>query len=165
MKSWFTNWVLGCLVVLLAIPASAADKEAKEKKKDALPGPLATVQSKVAELELKEEQKEKIKTILQDAKAKFTAAVEKMGGNLTKEQQKTLHDAMKQAKADGKKGAELKAAVADAVKLTDEQQKAKEEGSKELKELTTQLKKSLGEVLSAEQMEKLGLEGKKKKDK
>ncbi len=100
MKSWFMNWVLGCLVVSLALPAFAADKE---KKKDALPGPLAMVQSKVAELELKDEQKEKIKTILHDAKEKFAAAAEKMSGSLTKEQHKAMQEAMKQPRPMAKK--------------------------------------------------------------
>jgi hypothetical protein len=164
MKSWAIHCVVGALMCVQALPLAAAAKEAKEKKKHALPGQLGAIQSKVAGLDLKEEQQEKIKSILDKHKEKFAAASKKMSGNLTEEQQKTMHDAMKQAKADGKKGAELKAAVAEAVKLSDEQQKAKEEGSKELKEITAHLKKALEEVLSAEQIEKLGLAGKKKKE-
>jgi hypothetical protein len=153
------------LSVMICGYASAEDKPGKKKKGDALPPLLAQVQESVSTLELKEEDKTKIKTIIDEFKPKFVEQQKKMEGNLTDEQKKASKEAMEKAKADGKKGKDLKLAVEESVKLTDEQKQAKTEAAKAGKELTTELKKSLSAVLNEEQMTKINLGGPKKKDK
>jgi hypothetical protein len=164
MKSWTLKLLASYLALCLFLPLMAEDEPKKGKKKDALPPQLAGVQAKLADLDLNDDQKKKVEATLAEFAKKYADAAKRATGNLTDEQKNAVRDAMKQAKADGKKGPELKAAAENAVKLDDEQKKARDEGAAELKKLGNDLRASLGEILSAEQLDKLGLKGKKKKE-
>ena len=90
-------------------------------------------------LNLTDEQKAKVKELRKEYGPKFKAAADSI---LTADQQKARADAVKAAKAEGKKGQEVGKAAMEAVKLTDDQ-KAK------LKEVMKPLHKEVHEKLMA----------------
>jgi hypothetical protein len=145
------------LVAVLSAPLAAADKkkEKGEKQGRAAGAALAFL----AKLDLSAEQQEKIEKIRAEYGPKLAEANKKVG--LTKEQRTARAEAAKQAKADGKKGKEIAAAVAEAVKLTGEQQEALEGVQK----LGGQLREAVMNVLTEEQRAKVApRKGKKKKE-
>jgi len=103
-------------------PAGKREKGANKGKR----GPGAQLANaaikRLAKADLTAEQKSKIQALAATHGAKM-AEVRKAAG-LTKEQQTARQEAMKKARADGKKGKELRDAVTAAVKMTDEQQAA-----------------------------------------
>jgi hypothetical protein len=88
---------------------------------------------------------------------------------MTAEVRKAKKEAADKAKAEGKKGKEAKAAVDAAGNLGDDAKAKLEAAQKELATLAAGFQKAVGEVLTAEQKTKAGLDapakGKKKKDK
>ena len=112
------------LIAAVASPLMAAPEKAKKEKK----APKATCPSAkiVKNVKLTDAQKAEIKKIT--AKHKGALKVTKVG--FTAEQRKARAEAVKKAKADGKKGKDLKAAADAAAKITDEQKKAAKEASK-----------------------------------
>jgi len=147
--------VLG-LVLLFCCSLIAEEKAEKKAAKGKAAGPVAAIEKQIASLELGPDQKEKVDKILGDYKAKFA---QNKSAALTAEQKKAQKDAQEKAKADGKKGKEARAEVETALKLTDEQKKARAANQ----ELQASLKKELSAVLNAEQLEKAGLQARKKK--
>lgn len=151
------------VTVSLCLPVLGADKaEKKARKRAAQRGPITKVEKQVAELDLSEEQKQKVSAVLDTYRKKF-ADVEDPAAKLTKEQRQAKKEATENAKAQGKKGKELRQEVEAAANLTDEQKKAQQQTAARSKELQTALKKDLASVLNPEQIAKLGLETKKKK--
>jgi hypothetical protein len=160
LSTWFRPFVI-LAICLTAVPAFSAD-EKKGKKGEQQWGPLTQTIAKIDGFNLADDVKTKVSAIVEEFKPKFAEAVKKTEGNLSEEQKKAVHDALKQAKQDGKKGKDLKQIIDDAAKLSDEQKKAKEEGLKSLGKLSHDLKKALTGVLTAEQVGELALDGKKK---
>jgi len=163
MKSLSLKLMALGVIAVLAWPALAEDKAEKRAARKAGAGPIAKIEEQVATLDLNDEQKKKVSDILANYKKKFADAQISAKGQLTKEQKQAQREATAKAKADGKKRKELQAEVDAAVKLTDEQKKARDEAAAKTKELQASLKKDLTAVLSAEQIEKLGLETRKRK--
>ena len=81
---------------------------------------------------------------------------------IRKKDSSARQEALKAGKAAGKKGKELQAEVAAAMKMTDEQQKKHDEGTKELKELSGKIREQISGFLTAEQKELLKAKKKKK---
>jgi hypothetical protein len=78
---------------------------------------------------------------------------------LTPEQRTAQREARAKAQADGKKGKEMQAAIAEAMKLTDEQK----ESRAKLRKLQADVRKQVIAVLSPEQIEKAGLKVERKR--
>jgi hypothetical protein len=153
------------LVALVGV-AFAQDAKKKDKKGGKRADPTTAIKAKLETLDLGPDQKEKIEKIFADQGAKVKAAAEKVAASLTDEQRKARAEAQKAAKSAGKKGKEAQDEVTAAMKLTDEQKKAYDEATKAQQEANQALNKAISEVLTAEQREKAGLGGgKKKKDK
>ncbi len=140
-------------------PAAEAKKGAKKdgakkgaKKEGAKKGRrnpgaqlAAGVMKRLAKVNLTEEQTAKIKKLAEAHGAKMAEARKAAG--LTKEQQQARQEAMKAAKADGKKGKELRDAVAAATKMSEEQKAAMAKAGAMQKEFMT----AVQEVLTDEQ--------------
>lgn len=155
--------LLGLGLAILVMPLLAEDAKPKKKKgagKKQTVRPVAAMEKQLAALDLSDDQKKKTDEILAKYNEKFAAV---QGKNpLSKEQRQARKEAMDKAKAEGKKGPELKAAVDAAVILTAEQEEAQQKAQAATKELQASLKKDVSEVLTAEQAAKLSSKGKGK---
>ena len=107
---------------------------------------------------LTEDQKTKLAVLEKEYEPRFKDAYAKEDV-LTPEQKKARDDAQKAAKAAGKKGQDLKAAVADAVKLTDDQKKQGEEARNQRTALEKEMHKKVVDLLTPEQKCRLPLQG------
>ncbi len=123
----------------------ADDQPAPKQHHHAMVGPWDMLKG----LNLTDDQKAKVKALRKEYGPKFHAAADSV---LTDEQKTARADAIKAAKAEGKKGAEAHKAVANAVKLTDDQKcKIKEA----MKPLNKEVKDKLMAILTQEQKYKL----------
>ena len=100
-------------------------------------------------LSLSDDQKAKLKALKEEYKPKFKAAADSI---LTADQQKARDEAVKAAKAEGKKGPEVWKAARHAVKLTDEQKAKFHEA---MKPLHKELHEKVMALLTTEQKEQL----------
>lgn len=150
------------LAVLMAAPLFAAEDGAKKKKdKDKGNNAVAKAFELPTTITLSEEQNTKLAEVKKELEPKLAAVAKKRNDLLTAEQKTARTEAMKAAKAAGKKGKEAQADIAAAVKLTDEQKKKQAEIDKEFNEVTGQIKEKISAFLTADQ--KLLLKDKKKK--
>lgn len=155
MKSVVRTLLTLALAVVIASPLLAA--EGKRGKKAPAQDPAAFLLKSLEKAELTPEQVTKIKELVKAWADKIKAADDKVG--LTPEQKKARQEAMAKAKADGKTGKEAKAAVDEAMKLTDEQKAAQ----KAADEVRASMRKEAMALLTAEQKAKAGIkEGKRK---
>jgi len=158
MKTAAKTFVLLLLVALTAAPLSAEDK--KKGKKKGQGNRLETqILKRFSKAELSEEQTTKIKALIAQHGPKIAAAAKK--GAISKEQKQARTEAIKKAKADGKKGKALRAAGDAAAGLTAEQKAA----AKEAATSRAALLKAAVALLSAEQKAKAGIKEKKSKKK
>jgi Spy/CpxP family protein refolding chaperone len=138
---------LAAALTILGKPAVADEKACPASKPEH--HPAAMPWDILKGLDLTDEQKAKLKELHKEFGPKFKAAADSI---LTDEQKKARDDAVKEAKAAGKKGPEVWKAAMQAEKLTDEQ-KAK------LHEVMTPLHKQFHEklmaLLTTEQREQL----------
>jgi len=151
-------------LIALVVVAFGAQNEKKEKKGKG-GDPAAAIKKQLEGIELTTEQKEKLDKIYAEQGPKLKAAQEKVAASLTDEQRKARTEAQKAAKAAGTKGKQAEEEVLAAMKLTDEQKKAYEEATKGVRQAQVAFRSAVSEVLTAEQREKAGFGGKKKKDK
>jgi len=100
-------------------------------------------------LNLTDDQKAKVKELHKEYGPKYHAAADSV---LTDEQKTARADAIKAAKADGKKGPEVRKAAMQAVKLTDEQKAKMKEA---VKPLNKEIKDKLLAILTPEQKDQL----------
>ena len=140
MKSRVIRVVALLLVAAVASPLMAAPNKDKKKKGKAAKCPSSKI---VKGVKLTDEQKEKIKKITAEHKGALKGT--KVG--FTAEQRKARAEAIKKAKAEGKKGKDLKAAADAAAKLTDEQKAAAKKAASSAKEYRV----AILAVLTAEQ--------------
>jgi Spy/CpxP family protein refolding chaperone len=111
-----------------------------------------TVHYQVLEkLGLSSEQKIKLAAIDKVYSSKFAALAEKANEILTAEQKKARDEAVKAAKAAGKKGKELREAAKAALKLTDAQKPKMAEVRKDMAALRKNLRETIATVLTSEQ--------------
>jgi Spy/CpxP family protein refolding chaperone len=152
--------VLAMVVVLLVATAVMA-AEGEKAKADKL-HPLASAMVRIEkfhnaleQLDLSAEQKEKLKTIHDEFGPKMKAVFEKAHEVLSEDQRKAAEEAMKTAKAAGKKGRAVFEAVEAAVKPTDEQKEKLAKFVPEVLAVHKEAAKAAMGVLTPEQQSKL----------
>ena len=135
-------------------PAVAADKK-KKKAPTAIKVPES--------IELTADQKTKVDALNKEFGPKLAECRKKAASIITADQKKAKADAMKKAKADGKKGKELRAAVNAALAITADQKTKQAETKKAMAALNKEIKTQFAALLTDEQKAKLK-GGKKKKN-
>jgi Spy/CpxP family protein refolding chaperone len=158
-------------VLLVATAVMAAEGEKKADKLHPLASAMMRMErfhNALEQLDLSAEQKEKLKTIHEEFGPKMKAVFEKIHEALSEEQRKAAEEAMKTAKAAGKKGRALFAEIEAAVKPTDEQKEKMAKFAPEVVALHKEAAKAVMGVLTPEQQntlkEKLRPAGKGKKE-
>jgi Spy/CpxP family protein refolding chaperone len=121
-----------------------------------------TIQKMLEGLTLTEGQKAKLEEVAKQFNPRMSAVLQKLDV-LTPEQTKAREDAIKVARAAGKRGKDIRDAIDAAVQLTDEQKARQTEAKRELADLNKQLLDEVMSVLTPEQREQLKklLQGKK----
>ena len=153
MKKIITILTACVLTLSFVAPAVAADK--KKKTPVAIKVPKS--------IELTAEQKTKLDTLNKEFGPKLAECRKKQASIITADQKKARAEAMKKAKADGKKGKELRAAVNAALAITADQKTKQAETKKAMAALNKQIKTQFAALLTDEQKAKLKA-GKKKKN-
>lgn len=148
--------------ISLCVPADAQD-DAKPKKRA---NPAVEQPFKLPEtIKLTDEQTTKLEAIKKEATPKLEAAAKKVEDVYTKEQKKARKSANDTAKAAGKKGKELKAAVEEALAVTPEQKETLAKAEKELADVQKSTRDQVVALLTDDQKKDLPTQGKKKKAK
>ena len=155
-----------CLGLLLAVCCGVSADETQPKKEKGKDKKTASATQKlVAKLELTDAQKEQVAALDKEFMAKFNEITKARTEILTPEQRKAEKDAQKAARTAGKTQRESKAAVAEAVAMTDDQKEKMKTWTKTQAEFNGQVIEALKKVLTPEQQEKLpkprGEKGKK----
>lgn len=160
------------LCVALASPVFAQKPgkgkgKGKGKRNDAVSTAMETVFGFPADIELTADQTKKVDSLKKEFGSKVEAAAKKADENsvLTPEQKSKREEAMRTAKADGKKGKEVRIAAETAASLTEEQIKKLDTAKEELKKVEESTREKVVAVLTDEQKSKLkpASTGKKKK--
>lgn len=154
MKFWKSALSLS-MVLALATVGFAAEGDAKAeraKKKQAAAPAVVQLPKEVA---LSDEQKPKIEAINKEFAPKAAELQKKIDSVLTEDQKKARQTAIKAARDGNKKGKEAKDAIDAAIKLSDDQKKAYDEATKAMAALRADALKKAGDVLTAEQKEKV----------
>ena len=144
------------LAFAFAAPTYSADNEKKKKKK---PAPAAVRVPKG--IELNEDQRAKVEALNKEFGPKLAACRKEAAGVITADQKKARSEAMKAAKAAGKKGKELRAAAEAASKVTEDQKQQLARCKKDMGALQKEIRAQLAGILTDEQKAKL--KGGKKK--
>jgi len=153
MKKNITILSACLLTVAFVAPAVAADK--KKKTSVAVKVPKS--------IELTADQKTKVEALNKEFGPKLAECRKKAASIITANQKKARAEAMKKAKADGKKGKELRAAVNAAVSITADQKTQQAECKKAMGALNKEIRTQFAALLTDEQKAKLK-GGKKKKN-
>ena len=135
-------------------PAVAADKK-KTKAPTAVKVPKS--------IELTADQKTKVEALNKEFGQKLSECRKKAASIITADQKKARAEATKKAKADGKKGKELRAAANAAVAITADQKAQQAECKKAMGALQKQIRTQFAALLTDEQKAKIK-SGKKKKN-
>ena len=162
MKRVVTTLAMLVMIALVAAPAITAEADKKKKKKKNRARATRVVprlDKQLNSLELSDEQKVKLKELRASVAPKLAAARKK--GRLSKTQREARSQAQKKAKAEGKKGKAVRAAVAAAAELTEDQKAAQAE----IRKLQGEYRRGVIGLLTAEQIEKSGIKQRKKKKK
>ena len=154
MKKTITILSACLLAVAFVAPAVAADKK-KKKAPTAVKVPKS--------IELTADQKTKLDALNNEFGPKLAECKKKANSIITADQKKARAEAMKKAKADGKKGKELKAAVNAVFALTADQKAQQAECKKAIGALNKEIKTKFVALLTDEQKAKIK-GGKKKKN-
>lgn len=150
--------LLALVAALLIAPAVAQEKGKKKKKRGGAGNtPLAAVLQKAKTSDLSEETLAKIKDLVEKHQPAYMEARKKVAAVLSADVRKARNEARKKAQDEGKKGKELQAAVAAAVKLTDEQKKEVDAAQKEMESITQEFRKAVAALVTPEQAQKLGV--------
>ena len=134
-------------------PAVAADKK-KKKAPTAVKVPKG--------IELTADQKTKVDDLNKEFGPKLSECRKKAASIITADQKKARAEATKKAKADGKKGKELRAAANAAFAITAGQKKQQVEVGKAMKALNKEIRTKFAALLTDEQKAKLKGDKKKK---
>ena len=154
MKKTITILSACLLAVAFVAPAVAADKK-KKKAPTAVKVPKS--------IELTADQKTKLDALNKEFGPKLAECRKKAASIITADQKKARTEAMKKAKADGKKGKELRAAVNAAVAITADQKAQQAECKKAMGALNKEVRTQFAALLTDEQKAKIK-GGKKKKN-
>ena len=154
MKKTITILSACLLTVAFAAPAVEADKK-KKKTPTAVKVPKS--------IELSADQKAKVDALNKEFGPKLAECRKKAASIITADQKKARAEAMKKAKADGKKGKELRAVVNAAVAITADQKAQQSECKKAMGALNKEIRTQFAALLTDEQKAKIK-SGKKKKN-
>ena len=154
MKKTITILTACFLAVAFVAPAVAVDKK-KKKAPTAVKVPKG--------IELTADQKTKVDDLNKEFGPKLAECRKKAASIITADQKKAKADAMKKAKADGKKGKELRDVVNAAFAITPDQKEQQVECKKATSALQKQIKTQFAALLTDEQKAKIKA-GKKKKN-
>ena len=162
MKRTLQGLLVLTLAVVLAMPAMAAEEKKKKKRGRKAPAAVKVPKGIV----LTADQKKQVAVINKEFAPQLLEIGKKLREIITPEQRKARYAATKKAKADGKKGKEVRAAVNAAVEITAEQKKALVEANKARQAITKAARAKFVAILTAEQKAKLPKpKGKKKRKK
>lgn len=163
MKSLLKSVLVLALVAAVAIPVAAQEAEKPKKKPQAgrAVQAVAAMMKKLEAVDLTAEQKEKIKGIAGEYAPKFKEAQAAVSAIVGPEERKAMAEARKKAQDEGKKGKELQAAVAAAVKLDGAKAEELQKAQAATRELNAGFTAAIREVLTDEQVAKAGLPAKK----
>ena len=153
MKKTLTILTACVLAVSFVTPAMAADK--KEKK-----APTALKVPKGIELTV--DQQTKLDALNKEFGPKLVECRKKAASIITADQKKARTEAIKKAKADGKKGKDLREAANAALAITADQKAKQAETKKAMGALNKEIRTQFAALLTDEQKAKLK-GGKKKK--
>ncbi len=153
MKKTLTILTACVLAVSFVTPVMAADKK-KKKAPTAVKVPKG--------IELTADQKTKVDALNKEFGPKLAECRKKAAGIITADQKKARIEAVKKAKADGKKGKEVQAAANAAVAITDDQKAQQTECKKAMGALNKEIRTQFAALLTDDQKAKLK-GGKKKK--
>ena len=153
MKKTLTILTACVLAVSFGTPTMAADKK-KKKAPTAVKVPKS--------IELTADQKTKVEALNKEFGPKLAECRKKAAGIISADQKKARAEAVKKAKADGKKGKEVQAAANAAVAITADQKKLQAETKKAMGALNKEIRTQFAALLTDEQKAKLK-GGKKKK--
>ena len=145
MKKTITILTACVLTLSFVAPAVAADK--KKKTPVAIKVPKS--------IELTAEQKTKLDALNKEFGPKLAEGRKKQASIITADQKKARAEAMKKAKADGKKGKELRAAVNAALAITADQKTKQAETKKAMGALQKEIRTQFAALLTDEQKAKL----------
>jgi hypothetical protein len=152
MKKTITIISACLLTVAFVAPAVAADKKKK--------APIAVKVPKG--IELNADQKTKLDALNKEFGPKLAECRKKAASIITADQKKARAEATKKAKADGKKGKELRAAANTAVAITADQKAQQTECKKAMGALNKEVRTQFAALLTDEQKAKI--KGGKKKN-
>jgi hypothetical protein len=155
---------LSCLTLAALLALSAVTPSFAAKKDRAVRDPVAGLEKKLQKADLPAEARAKATKVVAEHAAKIRAAHSSSEAILTAEQKFARAEALKKAKESGTKRKEMANAVAQALKLTAEQQTKYAAAQTELASAQAALQAELKTVLSADQQTKVGLKLKKKKN-
>ena len=165
MKTIIHTLSLFLLALAVITPTFADDKtdKAKAKKKK----PAATAIKVPKGIKLNEDQRAKLAALNKELGPKLAACRKDAAGIITADQKKARAAAIKEAKAAGKKGKELREAAEAAFKVSEEQKTKLAECKKAMGALQKEGRAGLAAILTDEQKAKLraGRKGGKKGDK
>ena len=139
------------LIVLGLLAGVAGSVQAAEKAKKAKKDPTAASFKLPPAITLTDEQQTKLEEVKKEYSPKVSELLDKTNGILTAEQKQARADAVKAAKAEGKKGKDLTAAGEEAMKLTDDQKQQMASVDKDLQALNKEIRGKITEFLTDEQ--------------
>ena len=149
--------IIHTLSILLFAFAFTAPTFAAEKKNKKTPSAIKVPKG----IELTDEQKSKVDALNKEFGPKLVACRKEAASVISVDQKKARSEAMKAAKAAGKKGKEIKAAAEVAFKVTEDQKQKLTECKKAMGALQKEIRSQLAGILTDEQKAKL--KGGKKK--
>ena len=165
MKTIIHSLSLLLLAFAVITPTFADDKadKAKAKKKKSAPAAIKVPGG----VTLNEDQRAKLAALNKEFGPKLAACRKEAAGIITADQRKARAAALKEAKAAGKKGKELREAAEAAFKVSEEQKTKLAECKKAMGALQKEVRAGLAAILTDEQKAKLraGRKGGKKGDK
>jgi len=150
MREFVNRLLTAGLMIAVALSAGTVEaaKAVKGKKKD---GASSAVFAIPKEITLSAEQQTKLDEIKMEQVPKIADLNEKLDSILTSEQKTARKEAAAKNKADGKKGKEARAAIEEAINLTDDQKKQRSETQPELAKLQLSIKQQIYGLLTDEQ--------------
>jgi hypothetical protein len=159
MNRLLPHLTIACFTVALVVtPALAAKKEKAQRD------PTAGLQRKLKKADLPTDARQKAEKILKEYGPKIREAQSAAEAVLTAEQKSARAAAQKSAKEAGKKRKAAAADVAAALKLTDEQRTKYQAAQKNLQTAQKEMVTALQATLTSEELAKLGVKTRKKKN-
>jgi hypothetical protein len=139
------------VAAVLTIGGRAEDKKKAAPKKDPYAGFFSFSKMVASKLALTNDQKAKLNDLRKEYTPKLEEADAKISKIMTPERRKAAADAAKEAKAAGKKGKDLAAAVQAALKLSQEEQDQLKQANQARGKLVSEIVKKKMALLTDEQ--------------